>query len=97
MYWLNKLEELLTNGADDKFFQSFTYPEQIRYCVMMTWNNEYGRHDKFTFDKREIILDPKGSNDQQPPVLIAKTLCSKNKEVVEKALSNLKQLLNIDE
>jgi hypothetical protein len=93
MYWLNKLIGLLENGADDKFFQGFSYAEQIRYCVMMTWNIHFNRHDKFTFDKQEIILDPKGKDDQQPPILIAKTLCSSNKDVKAKALENFKHLL----
>jgi len=93
MYWLNKLIGLLEEGSDDKFFQSFTYPEQIRYCVMMAWNVHFNRHDKFTFDKSGILLDPKGNQDQQPPILIAKTLCSNDKKVKAKALDNFKHLL----
>ena len=93
MYWLNKLIGLLENGADDKYFQSFSYAEQIRYCVMMTWNVRFNRHDRFTFDNIGILLDPKGKDDQQPPILIAKTLCSTDKAVQSKALENLKHLL----
>lgn len=102
-FWQEKLEGIIKDGSNDKYFQGkWTKAEQIRYCVLMLWNIEKGRHDKICFnspdetksDVRDYLPDPKGKETEHPPILLAKTMCNPDEEISGKALENFYKVLS---
>lgn len=95
MYWLNNLIAQV-NQEDEAInkFVGMTPYERILIAGVRTWNEAKNRKDHICFEKgQDVILDPNGKEDQQPPILLFKTMTNSEPAIREKALKNFMKLL----